>query len=62
MNPVPPQAAQVVAFWRDAGPERWFKKDAAFDADFRDRFLALHERAAAGDLDAWQPRKDRWPC
>jgi uncharacterized protein (DUF924 family) len=53
MNPVPPQAAQVVAFWRDAGPERWFKKDAAFDADFRDRFLALHERAAAGDLDAW---------
>jgi uncharacterized protein (DUF924 family) len=53
MNPVPPEAAEVVAFWRDAGRERWFRKDPAFDADFRNRFLALHERAAAGDLDAW---------
>ena len=22
-------AAEVVSFWRDAGPERWFKKDIA---------------------------------
>ena len=47
------QAAAVAVFWRDAGPQRWFKKDAAFDAEFRDRFLALHERAAAGELDGW---------
>ncbi|MGV3570842.1 MAG: DUF924 family protein [Ramlibacter sp.] len=52
-DPTPPEAAAVVAFWRDAGPERWFRKDPAFDAEFRDRFLALHERAAAGALDDW---------
>ncbi len=46
-------AAAVVDFWREAGPSRWFKKDAAFDARFRERFLPLHERAAAGALDAW---------
>ncbi|MBN8480825.1 MAG: DUF924 family protein [Xanthomonadales bacterium] len=47
------EAEAVVAFWRDAGPARWFTKDPAFDARFRDRFLDLHERAAAGALDAW---------
>jgi uncharacterized protein (DUF924 family) len=43
----------VVAFWRDAGPEKWFRKDAAFDAAIRQRFGALHEAAAAGRLDGW---------
>ena len=33
-------AAEVVAFWREAGPERWFKKDPAFDEEIRRRFLA----------------------
>jgi uncharacterized protein (DUF924 family) len=47
------QADDVVSFWRDAGPERWFRKDEAFDAQFRDRFLAVHEAAARGELDAW---------
>ena len=46
-----PDAQEVVAFWRDAGPPRWFKKDDAFDRAFRDRFLALHEAAARGELD-----------
>lgn len=46
-------AAEVVAFWRDAGPEAWFRRDAAFDTEFRDRFLATHEHAAQGDLDHW---------
>jgi uncharacterized protein (DUF924 family) len=46
-------AAEVVAFWRDAGHERWFRKDDAFDASFRDRFLPTHEAAARGELDAW---------
>ena len=44
-----PTPAEVVAFWRAAGPERWFKKDAAFDDDIRRRFLALYK--AAGDAD-----------
>ncbi len=49
-----PQPADVVGFWRDAGPKRWFAKDDAFDADFRQRFLAAHEAAASGALDAWE--------
>jgi uncharacterized protein (DUF924 family) len=48
----------VIAFWRDAGPSRWFKKDDAFDREFRDRFLAAHEGASRGDLDAWQRNAD----
>lgn len=53
MEATPDEAAAVVRFWRDAGPARWFRKDDAFDAQFRERFLALHERAAAGELDGW---------
>ena len=41
-------ATGVVQFWRDAGAPRWFKKDEAFDADFRARFMAAHEAAARG--------------
>lgn len=53
MDGTPEEAAEVVRFWRDAGPARWFRKDEAFDAQFRQRFLALHERAAAGEIDHW---------
>lgn len=46
-------AAEVVRFWREAGPGRWFRSDPAFDAAFRDRFLAAHEAAASGRLQPW---------
>jgi uncharacterized protein (DUF924 family) len=46
-------AETVVDFWRDAGPERWFKKDMAFDTLFRERFLPLHFAAARRELDGW---------
>ncbi len=49
-----PSAQEVVRFWREAGPERWFKKDSAFDAEIRRRFLGAHEAAAAGKLKAWE--------
>lgn len=42
----------ILAFWRNAGPHRWFASDPAFDNDFRQRFLAAHEAAARGDYDA----------
>jgi uncharacterized protein (DUF924 family) len=42
----------VLAFWRAAGPDRWFKKDDAFDSEIRLRFLATYEAAAANAL-AW---------
>lgn len=48
----------VVAFWQEAGPERWFAADPAFDQNVRARFLAVHEAAARGDLDAWQENPD----
>lgn len=47
------QPDDVLRFWREAGPERWFRKDEAFDAEFRRRFLAAHEAAASGALDPW---------
>ena len=50
----PASAGEVVAFWTAAGPDRWFNKDDAFDAEIRRRFLATHEAAAAGTLAAWE--------
>jgi uncharacterized protein (DUF924 family) len=54
MSGGPATAADVVAFWREAGPKRWFEKDFAFDQDIRERFLATHEDAADGKLTAWE--------
>lgn len=53
MHSTIPEAAAVLAFWEEAGPARWFRPDPEFDARFRERFLPLHERAAAGALDGW---------
>ena len=50
----PAAAAAVVDFWRAAGQSRWFAKDEQFDRQFRERFLALHDAAARGELDSWQ--------
>lgn len=44
----------VLAFWRGAGPEKWFAKDEAFDAACRERFLATYKVAAAGQLGDWE--------
>jgi uncharacterized protein (DUF924 family) len=51
-------ADEILQFWRAAGPQRWFKQDDGFDAEFRERFLPAHEAAAAGALDAWSARAD----
>ena len=40
----------VLAFWRAAGPDKWYEKDDAFDAEIRARFLATYEAAADGRL------------
>lgn len=44
----------VLAFWREAGPEKWFKKDTAFDDAIRSNFLDTYEAAAAGTLAEWE--------
>jgi uncharacterized protein (DUF924 family) len=52
------EALEVIQFWRDAGPARWFAKDDGFDAEIRQRFLPLVEAALAGKRDAWAQTAD----
>ena len=60
-DPPAATAEDVLAFWFDeAGPERWFAKDPAFDALAADRLGAASERAAAGGYAEW--RKDPRGC
>jgi uncharacterized protein (DUF924 family) len=47
-----PSIDDVLEFWF-ADPARWWKKDAAFDAEVRDRFLALHDALCRGDHEDW---------
>ncbi len=53
-------ARAILEFWFGNEPEygqsrkQWFSKRADFDAKCRQRFLALHEVAAAGQLAHWQ--------
>ncbi len=48
--------AEVLAFWFAGGPDTrqdaWFQKSDAFDARCR-AFVAAHEAAKRGELDAW---------
>lgn len=48
-----PTAPDIVTFWKEAGRGKWFRKDAAFDAEIRDRFLDAHFAAARGEFDDW---------
>lgn len=43
----------VIDFWKNAGPKRWFAKDDAFDATFRDTFYTTHLQAARRELENW---------
>jgi len=51
---------EVLDFWFGPldrrGPARreWFRKDAKFDAEIRERFGQTHRAAAAGELEAWR--------
>ena len=55
MNETSTETSQAVLdFWRGAGPDKWFKKDDAFDAAIRARFLPTYEAAAAGHLEEWE--------
>ena len=51
---VPVAPVDIVSFWRDAGPDKWFAQDASFDATIRSRFLPAYEAAASGALAAWE--------
>ena len=48
----------IIAFWREAGRERWYTQDATFDDDLRRRFFGLWRKAAAGELASWETSDD----
>lgn len=43
----------IIGFWLQAGPQKWFKKVVAFDEAIRLKFEPVHHRAARGQYDAW---------
>ncbi len=45
--------ADILAFWREAGPEKWFAKNDGFDAEIARRFGSTHRAAHEGRLDGW---------
>jgi uncharacterized protein (DUF924 family) len=46
--------AEIVSFWSEAGPDKWFKQDEGFDQAIRLKFLPTYEAAANGELAAWE--------
>jgi uncharacterized protein (DUF924 family) len=51
-------AGDLVAFWLEGGPARWFARDDAFDAALRERFLEAHLAASRGELAGWMEDAD----
>lgn len=49
-----PTSEDVLRFWFGTDPRNWFGKNAAFDAEVRERFGTLHDEAAAGAHDDWR--------
>jgi len=45
--------ADIVHFWRAAGPDKWFAKSNAFDDAIRLKFEPVHHAAARGEYDRW---------
>ena len=51
---MPAHPADVVGFWRHAGADKWFAKNAAFDEAIRLKFEPVHHAAARGEHDDWR--------
>ncbi len=43
----------VLEFWWNAGPQKWWSRDDEFDREIRSRFETTHTEAAGGRLDTW---------
>ncbi len=50
--------AEILAFWREAGRDCWYRRDDAFDAEVRRRYLELWRKAVAGGLSSWEMSDD----
>ena len=44
----------IITFWRDAGPDKWFAKDDAFDAGNVKRLVNEYPAACAAIINAYQ--------
>jgi uncharacterized protein (DUF924 family) len=55
-DPVTP--ADILTFWREAGRDRWYNKDDAFDDLVRRRYLEPWGKAAACELSSWEASDD----
>jgi uncharacterized protein (DUF924 family) len=56
-NP-PITPSDILTFWRNAGPDKWYAKDDAFDQELRDRFMGVWQAGRDGKLSAWQDTDD----
>ncbi|MGA0607553.1 DUF924 family protein [Phenylobacterium sp. VNQ135] len=43
----------IIGFWRNAGPSKWYARSTAFDEAIRLKFEPTHHAAARGEYDAW---------
>jgi len=50
--------ADILAFWRDAGPNRWYSRDDGFDVEVCARYLGVWHSAIAGELASWEASDD----
>lgn len=46
-------ASDIIKFWQDAGPEKWFVNDQAFDAQIQALYSDAPEEALNGTYDEW---------
>jgi len=44
----------IIAYWREAGPDHWFNADPALDVDVRRRFEDVWRNARDGKLVDWE--------
>ncbi len=56
---MPAHPSDIVAFWRNAGPKRWFEKDSAFDDAIRLKFEPTHHAVALGRIRKGGSRRRR---
>src|SRR6188768_3302708 len=48
----------ILSFWREAGYDKWYGKDDAFDAAVGEKFMPTYEAATAGKLSSWEATAD----
>ena len=45
---------EIFLFWKDAGPDKWFVSNPAFDEQIRARFLETYEAGMREELSHWE--------